>query len=110
MTFDEYQRGARRTIPKHQTNDDKLYHAVFGLSSEAGEVAGILQKKYQGHEVDREHLIKELGDCMWMISEACDALQIPMEAVARINILKLLERYPDGFSADKSLHRREGDI
>ena len=74
-TFDEYQEAARRTQPKdNYTREDKLYHAVFGLASEAGEVSGILQKVYQGHQVDEMHMARELGDCLWMISEACDAL------------------------------------
>ena len=110
MTIEEYQNGARRTCPRYDDNWDRLYHAVFGLNSEAGEVAGILQKKFQGHNVDREHLMKELGDCLWMISEACDALNTDMEEVMKINIRKLEKRYPDGFEADKSLHRRAGDI
>ena len=51
MTGKEYQALAIRTcsIP-YDCKADRLYHAVFGLNSEAGEVAGILQKKYQGHE------------------------------------------------------------
>ena len=75
MTGKEYQALAIRTcsIP-YDCKADRLYHAVFGLNSEAGEVAGILQKKYQGHEVNLEHMEKELGDCLWMIAEACDAL------------------------------------
>lgn len=85
-------------------------HAVFGLTSEAGEVAGILQKRYQGHKVDANHLVKELGDCLWMILEACDALGVSMESVMDINIRKLEKRYPEGFSAEKSLHRKEGDV
>lgn len=55
MTGKEYQALAIRTcsIP-YDCKADRLYHAVFGLNSEAGEVAGILQKKYQGHEVNLE--------------------------------------------------------
>ena len=108
--FDEYQELARRTQAEGLSREERLNHAVFGLSSEAGEVAGILQKVYQGHEPDRDHLIKELGDCLWMIAEACDALTIPMGQVAQINIDKLRARYPDGFDADHSLHRKDGDI
>ena len=85
-------------------------HAVFGLTSEAGEVAGILQKVYQGHEFDKEHIKKELGDCLWMIAEACEALDLDMDDVMQTNIDKLKARYPEGFSADRSLHRKEGDI
>ena len=110
MTIKEYQDKARRTQAAGLSTDDHLHHAVFGLTSEAGEVAGILQKKYQGHPVEHEHIVKELGDCLWMISEACDALGISMEHVMQINILKLMERYPEGFSADRSMNRKADDI
>jgi hypothetical protein len=29
---------------------------------------------------------------------------------AELNIAKLKERYPDGFDAEHSLHRKEGDV
>jgi len=78
MTGNEYQKAAMRTCP---TNDPakQMIHAVCGLASEAGEVAGIYQKKYQGHEFDREHMAKELGDCLWMIAEACTSIGMTME-------------------------------
>ena len=53
---------------------------------------------------------KELGDCLWMIAEACEALDLDMDDVMQTNIDKLKARYPEGFSADRSLHRKEGDI
>lgn len=111
MTGKEYQDLAMRTcgIP-YEDRKNKLRHAVFGLTSEAGEVAGILQKEYQGHEMDPEHIKKELGDCCWMIAEACDALGFDLDEVMQINIDKLKARYPEGFDAEHSLHRAEGDI
>lgn len=111
MTGKEYQKLAMRTcgIP-YDNKEGRLHHAVFGLTSEAGEVAGILQKVYQGHEFDKEHIKKELGDCLWMIAEACEALDLDMDDVMQTNIDKLKARYPEGFSADRSLHRKEGDI
>ena len=111
MTGKEYQKLAMRTcsIP-YDKSHDKLCHAVFGLSSEAGEVSGILQKVYQGHEVDIEHFKKELGDCLWMIAEACDVLETDLDDVMEMNIEKLRKRYPDGFSAERSLHRAESDV
>ena len=110
MTVNDFQEAARRTQPKYESEQDRLFHAVFGLCSEAGEVAGICQKRYQGHKFDKQHMVRELGDCLWMISEACDALGVEMSWVMEVNILKLIERYPEGFSADKSLHRKAGDI
>lgn len=111
MQINEYQKLAMRTcsIP-YEDSGAMLNHAIFGLTSEAGEVAGILQKVYQGHEADPEHMKKELGDCLWMIAEACTALGFDMDDVAKTNIVKLQKRYPDGFDAEHSLHRVEGDI
>lgn len=111
MTGSEYQKLAMRTcsIPYDDTKG-RLHHAVFGLTSESGEVAGIMQKEYQGHKFDQEHMKKELGDCLWMIAEACEALGTNMDEVMQLNIDKLKARYPEGFSAENSLHRKEGDI
>lgn len=112
MTPNEYQKLAMRTCNfQHDDRyDDMVCHAVFGLTSEAGEVAGLFQKWYQGHELDEEHLMKELGDCLWMIAELCTAYGFSLEYVMQLNIDKLRARYPDGFSEEKSLHRAEGDV
>lgn len=110
MTVNEYQKKASRTFPLYSQRDDMIRHSVFGLCSEAGEVAGIFQKKYQGHEIDKEHIKKELGDCLWMIAEACSAFGFTMEEVMESNIEKLLNRYPKGFDAEKSIHREVDDI
>lgn len=111
MTANEYQKLAMRTcsIP-YDKKDNMINHAVFGLTSEAGEVAGIFQKSYQGHPVDKEHIKKEMGDCLWMIAELSTALDIDFEDIMQTNIDKLKARFPEGFSAERSLHRAEGDI
>lgn len=105
-----YQYLARRTC--RITDDPKamLMHGVLGLNSEAGEVAGIFQKEYQGHEVNKEHLVKELGDCLWMIAEILTAIDVSMGQCMATNIQKLEKRYPEGFDPDKSLHRKPGDV
>ena len=108
---DDYLEEAMRTCSFADDEQDQLRHAVFGLASEAGEVAGILQKVYQGHDFDRDHLLKELGDCQFMIAEACDALHASLtDDVMKANIEKLKARYPDRFDPEKSLHRADGDI
>ena len=111
MTGSEYQKLAMRTcsIPRDK-KEDMARHAIFGLTSEAGEVAGIMQKKYQGHEIDIQHVKKELGDCMWMIAEACEAFDISLDDVMKTNIDKLKARYPEGFDPERSLHRDKNDI
>ena len=45
-----------------------------------------------------------------MIAEACEALDFDMDDVMQLNIDKLKARYPQGFTAENSLHRKEGDI
>ena len=111
MTGNEYRELAMRTcnIP-YERKTDMLRHAVFGLTSEAGEVSGILQKEYQGHEIDDQHIKKELGDCLWMIAEACTALGFEMDDVMQTNIDKLKARFPDRFDVEKDLHRKDGDV
>ena len=109
LSGNEYQKLASRTIGAN-TKNNMLYHGVFGLTSEAGEVAGLLQKVYQGHDLDDEHLIKELGDCMWMIAEICTSKGFNLDDVMQTNIDKLKARFPNGFEVERSIHRKEGDI
>lgn len=109
--LDAYQIEAMRTCSfQHGEQDKMMRHAVFGLCSESGEVAGILQKVFQGHDFDKEHFKKELGDCLWMIAEACASVGATLSEIASMNIQKLRERYPDGFDPEKSKNRKEGDI
>lgn len=113
MTGTEYQELAMRTSAFNNSNhipQDELIHAVCGLASEAGECTGLVQKIYQGHALDKDHLKKELGDALWFIAEACDYLGCTMDDIMQMNIDKLKARYPQGFEAERSLHRAEGDI
>lgn len=107
MKFTEYQIKARRTQNPELTQHERLCHALFGLCSEVGEVQAIYQKSYQGHRVKTEKVIDELGDVLWFVAELCDALGVNMDGVARYNIDKLEKRYPDGFSAERSVNRSE---
>lgn len=106
----QYQEDAMRTCSINDNDKDKLLHGVFGLNSEAGEIAGLFQKEYQGHQIDKEHLVKECGDCLWMIAEILDAIGVDLETCMMKNIEKLKARYPDGFDPEKSLHRKPGDV
>lgn len=110
MNANEYQKLAARTIPEDMRASDMLRHALHGLASEVGEVHGIFQKTYQGHIIDEAHLKKEISDCQWFIAEFCTAMGWKLGDVMTLNINKLKCRYPEGFSADKSLHRQEGDV
>lgn len=110
MFMNEYQRLAGRTISEELMPSEIETHALHGMVAEIGEIHGLYQKVYQGHEAEAQHLKKEVGDLMWFIAEYCTACGWTLEEIAQMNIEKLKARYPDGFEAERSLHRKEGDI
>lgn len=110
MTLNTYQQLAARTINYENKPADIEMHALHGMCGEIGELHSLYQKIYQGHQFDKDHAKKELGDLLWFIAEYCTACGIELEDVAKTNIAKLKARYPEGFEAERSLHRVEGDI
>ena len=82
MTINEYQNLAMRTLNPDLNPRDVLINSVMGLCAESGEAIDIVKKWLaQGHELDRAHLIKELGDVAWYLAEAATALDIPLEQI-----------------------------
>ena len=110
LTANEYQQLASRTIGKGLLPHELKMHALHGLAGEVGEIHSLYQKYYQGHDIDEEHELKELGDLLWFIAEYCTARGWLLEDVMCMNIDKLKARYPEGFDPEKSLHRKEGDV
>ena len=110
MKANEYQRKAARTIRKDMDWMECEFHALHGMVGEIGELHSLYQKVYQGHKIDDEHAKKELGDLLWFIAEYCTAKYWTLEEIMQLNIEKLLARYPEGFEAERSLHRKAGDI
>lgn len=106
MTFNEYQELAMRTA--NETGSRLMLNGALGLCGEAGEAADIVKKHFfQGHELDKEDLKNELGDVMWYIAVLARSAHIDLADVANGNIEKLRRRYPDGFSSEKSINRKE---
>lgn len=112
MTPNEYQLKALRTANTDSlSKNDLLMNGVLGLCGESGECADMVKKSvFQGHRLDREHLAKELGDVAWYLAVSAHAIDYDLERVLQMNIDKLRQRYPDGFDAERSLHRQEGDV
>jgi len=110
MELNEYQILASRTIAKNMNEQDMEMHALRGMVGEVGELHSIYQKIYQVHMADRTHQKKAIGDLLWFIAEYCTSKDWTLDDVASTNIDKLKARYPMGFSADNSIHRKEGDI
>ena len=122
MTPNEYQQAALRTantdycgiMARLESEGEpllRLLNGALGIAGEGGEVSDIVKKHiFQGHELDTEHIAKELGDIAWYLSVAADAIGYPLEAVLQMNVEKLRARYPNGFDEARSIHRTEGDI
>ena len=111
MTVNEYQNLAMRTLNPELDKKDVLINSVMGLCGESGEAIDIVKKWLaHGHPLDKEKLIKELGDVAWYLAEAATALDVPLEDILQGNIDKLKARYPEGFDTEKSLVRLKGDI
>ena len=129
MTGNEYQKAALRTASLTGKNnrvspmveillergypmkDLMLLNGALGLGGESGEVEDIVKKTiFQGHQIDREHVAKELGDVAWYLAVAAAGIDYDLDTIFQMNVDKLMARYPNGFSAEKSLHRKEGDV
>ena len=108
MTVNEYQKLAMTTLNPALDKKDVLINGVMGLCGESGEAIDIVKKWLaQGHELDREKLAKELGDIAWYLAETATALDLSLEDIFTANIEKLRKRYPEGFDAQRSIHREE---
>ena len=110
MTVNEYQKLAMTTLNPELSRKDVLINSVMGLCGESGEAIDIVKKWLaHGHELDKTHLIKELGDIAWYLAEAATALDVSLEEIFRANIDKLKKRYPEGFTSADSINRRAED-
>lgn len=107
LTMAQYQMAALRTAHNDQSSQELAIRAL-GLAGESGEVVELV-KKYlgHGHDFDRAKLGKELGDVLWYVATLADACGLDLEDIARQNIEKLKQRYPDGFSSEASRNRTE---
>ena len=112
MTINEYQTAALRTAQTEElTHIELVMNAALGLCGESGEVADLVKKhRFQGHDLDFEHIAKELGDIAWYLAVGAYSIGYDLEKILQMNVDKLENRYPDGFSTDRSLHRAENDV
>ena len=109
MNFKEYQIKALTTKGTYTDNMDQLINGVMGLNGECGEVIDIVKKYlYQGHQLDKDKIINELGDTLWYINLIANSLNMSLEDIAKYNIDKLQRRYPKGyFRKEDSVNRSE---
>lgn len=119
MTGKEYQLQALRTMANQRlirirvfesgTRATQLENAARGLSGDSGEFSSAIQKWLEyGKPLDVVNLKEELGDCLWRIAQACDALGTTLEEIMEMNVAKLAIRYEDKFT-DHAANNRDLD-
>lgn len=104
MTFAEYQ-ASIHTVHEHRP--DPLTYAILGVGGEAGEVLEAYKKAMREgfpgllrRSDNRFPLLDELGDTMWYVARTAKLLDVSLEFVARMNMMKLSHR---------DLHGKEGE-
>ena len=109
---DIYQLDVLKYAPDYQHYMPNVLYAAIGMCGEAGEVSELIKKyAYHGHEIDKDHLARELGDVLWYVSYMADLFGYSLGEIMVMNQEKLAKRYPDGkFDAERSKNRKEGDI
>ena len=109
--LDEYQRVAKTFLLDkfHDMPQVRLAgYCSLGLNEEAGEVAGKVKRSIRDDEGElRPERIKEiaieLGDTLWYLALAADAIGVPLHRIAEMNIEKLTDR------KERNVIKGEGD-
>ena len=78
-------------------------HMCLGLSGEVGEVVDVIKKHVIfNKKLDRDSVVKELGDVEFYLEGLRQALEITREEVIQGNINKLTKRYSEGTYSDNA--------
>lgn len=103
-----------------ETNDRKLIdliHAIVGVNTEGGELAQrLLTVINRRNELplfeenttsiltkdDTVNLFEELGDVLWYVAIAAEALDVTIDQIMTANINKLKKRFPEKFTQEKA--------
>ena len=106
MNVSMYVAAVNRTMNGGLTTRDAQLNYALGLTGEAGEVAELIKKHvFHKHPLEKEKLIKELGDVAWYLVALAETNGIPLADIFAANISKLKARYPDGFKTQDSYNR-----
>lgn len=94
LSFADYQQFAKQTDKYPAAN--KTATLALGLAGEAGEVANKVKKIYRDGVLNPDAIADELGDVLWYVAMLAHELDIPLEAIARMNLDKLADRAARG--------------
>jgi len=102
QNFNDYQEFVKSM--KVYPEKHAIVYPALGLVGEAGEISEKVKKWLRGdRELDKEGLLKELGDPLWYIASLADDLGFTLQEVVDANVQKLSSR------KDRNLLHGEGD-
>jgi NTP pyrophosphatase (non-canonical NTP hydrolase) len=107
LSFDQYQEACSWTKNTKLSPDLFLATLGLGIVGEGGEIADRIKKVVgHGHAKDRKKMTEELGDLLWYVAMIATQYDIHLYDIAGRNVEKLRERYPRGFSSERSINRQ----
>lgn len=93
-------------LPKIQS-EGKLLHAVMGINGEGGELTDAFKKHLiYNKPLDVDNIVEELGDIIFYVTMAANALNISLEEILGRNRQKLNKRYKLGFYSNEQAIKR----
>lgn len=82
----------------------KHYYPVYAMKF-AAQIAGHVQKLLQGHPLEEKHVAFYMQGLFSVLPRIARMYGFSVRHAMWANIEKLKARYPDGFSAQRSIHR-----
>jgi NTP pyrophosphatase (non-canonical NTP hydrolase) len=93
VKLNTYQDKAMSTAMGQATNPETaIYYTALGLNGEAGEYAEKVKKHMRDGKALGDDAANELGDTLWYLAVAANAIGYTLEEVAQMNIAKLASR------------------
>lgn len=94
MDLNEYQ--IKAIDAAFYEKDDIAYNAL-GITGEAGEIADHVKKMLRDDDgiltpERRLSIVKELGDVLWYVANMARRLEVSLETVAQMNLVKIEDR------------------
>ena len=111
-TFKEYSNFALRTAGSDHSVHERMCNWALGLA-EAGELQNVVKKYiFHGHRASETwpKVLDECGDVLWYLNALLFEFGMSLEDAAEYNIKKLMARYPEGFSSERSVERDDEDL
>lgn len=93
---------------EQDSEDCDLSHAAMGIASEAGEIVDCIKKRtIYAQDLNLPHLIEELGDIEFFLSQLRSCVNITRDEILTANIAKLSKRYPNGYTDSDAQVRKD---